>query len=749
MCFRNFYAVLKKVLVLSLMPSLMLSIMPRPFASSSQPRRPQSTIISLHALLLLTLPTLIQAVVIFDYSSCAAAANATFSQNPNSIALRDQNGLPTSNFSKAWGVSYESCNEVCQGGAKAIEWNSFSLQFASWLLPWLALTAQLPFETKSRACNAQSLFLAIGSPFLIIYSLALTILNARSINREFRELREENEELICPSQIEVIKAARVVLIESQSIPLQIVNGPDREFAQLIVNPANLTWWTSVVGEILKTKREWTYSLIVQLVMVVIAQGLSIIDYVTSPADDDTISVGLAVNSLWIWMIPVAFGWVKIGTQTSAGSIKAALKSAPVPVLVTRFGTTTNVSGKCIGIRDRTHYARSYQRWTAPPRPFGGSYDESGSEDETTPAGMVRLEDLAQRRQELLDSTQGSDPCGNNATGATDVQNRSQTPEATSRSDDRDSDQDLELLLSYQPDRSGRKFFAGFSVDGDDAEPGPIFNYARVWAHMTAVSWTVKGLSQLTKQQKKMRCVDRSRTWIDTNLDGNLAGTKEEMTKYIFKQDREFLPVHSQPLQDARWNCVKASIVAIILGWGTTGAGLLIAYKYILSPSSRTSSTLIVSRTPTVGLGCNSGAYLIYGVVATAAWFLLVFSAYLSHLHNINLESPSPYHTPFRAPAAILTRLAGKSLACLNTCFLFVTSVLQFTNLYNNCWCSAAVAGLGREKGWVILFATDAQIAAAAKTPWIVGICLGIFVGLGTLVWILGERGDDIFRKNRQ
>ncbi|KAE9366619.1 hypothetical protein N431DRAFT_495066 [Stipitochalara longipes BDJ] len=605
--------------------------MSRLFASSSQPRRPRSTIIGLYALLLLTLPTLIQAVAIFDYSSCAAAANATFSQNPNSIALRDRNGLPTSNFSEAWGISYESCNEVCQGGAKAIEWNSFSLQFASWLLPWLALTAQLPFETISRARNAQSLILAIGSPLLIIYSLALTILNARSINREFRELCEENEDLKCPKQIKVIKAARVILIESQSIPLQVVNGPDREFAQLIVNPANSTWWTSVVGEILKTKREWTYSLIAQLVMVVIAQGLSIIDYITSPADDDTISVGLAINSLWLWMIPVAFGWVKVGTQTSAGSIKAALKSATVPVLVNRL-------------------------------------------DETTPAG----------------------------------------------------------ILSDQPDRTWRKFFAGFSIEGDDTEPGPIFNYARVWAHMTAVAWIVKGLSQLTKRQKRMRCVDHNRTWIDIDPDGNLTGTKEEMSRYIFKQDLEFLPVHSQPLEGTNLNCVGAAIVAIILGWGTTGAGLLIAYK-----------------TPTVGLGCDSGVYLIYGVVATAAWLLLVLSAYLSHLHYTSLESPSSYNAPFVAPVAILTRLAGKSLACLNTCFILVTSVLQFTNLYNNCWCSAAVAGLGRDKGWVILFATDAQIAAAAKTPWIVGICLGIGVGLGTLIWILWGRGDDIFKKNKQ
>ncbi len=104
------------------------------------------------------------------------------------------------------------------------------------------------------------------------------------------------------------------------------------------------------------------------------------------------------------MIPVAFGWVKTGTQTSAGSIKDALRSTPVPVLVTKFGKTTNVSGKCIGIGDRTYYGRSYQRCSGPPRSFGGSHDELSGEGKTAPAGTVPLEDLAQQRQDFLDAT---------------------------------------------------------------------------------------------------------------------------------------------------------------------------------------------------------------------------------------------------------------------------------------------------------------------------------------------------------
>lgn len=118
-----------------------------------------------------------------------------------------------------------------------------------------------------------------------------------------------------------------------------------------MNPENATWWASDVNEILKTKREWTYSLIAQMITVTIAQGFSILDYITVNANDNIINVGLAINSVSIWMIPVGFGWVKVGPQTSVGSIKAALRSIPVPLPVTRQGKRISMRSNCISIRE--------------------------------------------------------------------------------------------------------------------------------------------------------------------------------------------------------------------------------------------------------------------------------------------------------------------------------------------------------------------------------------------------------------
>jgi hypothetical protein len=86
---------------------------------------------------------------------------------------------------------------------------------------------------------------------------------------------------------------------------------------------------------------------------------------------------------------------------------------------------------------------------------------------------------------------------------------------------------------------------------------------------------------------------------------------------------------------------------------------------------------------------------------------------------------------------------------MNALFLVITSLLQFTNLYNNCWCSAAVMGLGTKGGWVVLFASDDQIFAFSKAASIGGVAMSIVVGAISLYFILSSRGDEIFNENSQ
>ena len=77
-------------------------------------------------------------------------------------------------------------------------------------------------------------FLAISSLVLITHSLAITVLNARWINDEFRDLKKWNKEL--GGQIfGVLNDVSQVLVASQGVPIRLVLGPEKELVQFIVD----------------------------------------------------------------------------------------------------------------------------------------------------------------------------------------------------------------------------------------------------------------------------------------------------------------------------------------------------------------------------------------------------------------------------------------------------------------------------------------------------------------------------------
>lgn len=133
-------------------------------------------------------------------------------------------------------------------------------------------------------------------------------------------------------------------------------------------------------------------------------------------------------------------------------------------------------------------------------------------------------------------------------------------------------------------------------------------------------------------------------------------------------------------------------------------------------------------TPPVGLGCDSGAYLFYGTAATLTWSLLVTSAWLSHFWAKQKESLGPRRpAAFSAASlAVITRVAGNALGICNAFWVLVFSVLQFTNLYNNCWCASSAMQWG-PKSWVLLFASPADIFAFSQTYWAAGTFLGLVI----------------------
>ena len=71
-------------------------------------------------------------------------------------------------------------------------------------------------------------------------------------------------------------------------------------------------------------------------------------------------------------------------------------------------------------------------------------------------------------------------------------------------------------------------------------------------------------------------------------------------------------------------------------------------------------------------------------------------------------------------------------------------MIQFTGLLDNCWCDACIPGLGKKAGWVVLFASDAQVTEASKSAWVGGVFMGIVVGGVVSLWVFVARGDEVF-----
>lgn len=97
---------------------------------------------------------------------------------------------------------------------------------------------------------------------------------------------------------------------------------------------------------------------------------------------------------------------------------------------------------------------------------------------------------------------------------------------------------------------------------------------------------------------------------------------------------------------------------------------------------------------------------------------------------------------------IITRLLGETLALINALWLVLISLLQFTNLYKNCWCAGSELAL-KKKAWVVLWATDEQVAAIARKDWTFALVMSAVTILLVGGFFVVMSGEEMFQKGRR
>jgi hypothetical protein len=237
----------------------------------------------------------------------------------------DAHGYPVANITEAVGVTYPQCLQWCSSAPEPFDFTTFSRKFTAWLLPWLALISQLPFNgSNNRKDDVVSVCLALGSPMLAGYSLALTAYNKQWLTHRIEEAQH--------TPRVVVQTIGAVLNRFQTMHLVI---DEIQLAELARSHVSLIrgqptdpmrngdrWWRIVEHE-LDYAPQGQVSAATALLWVFIAYVFTLIDAFSSLQDvqdtfglgpgvaPDGISDGQGVGSIWLWLLPIVVGWLII------------------------------------------------------------------------------------------------------------------------------------------------------------------------------------------------------------------------------------------------------------------------------------------------------------------------------------------------------------------------------------------------------------------------------------------------------
>ncbi|RYO79562.1 hypothetical protein DL766_010460 [Monosporascus sp. MC13-8B] len=613
--------------------------------------------------------------------------------------LVDRMGSHTTDPSLVWGIDMHICNEYCSWSkvGTVFDFSTFTAGATNYLLPWLALTAQLPFETGEHTVlpNVMSFCYALGSPMLITYSLMITILNQHWLRTKFRSLESSHN----PGSA-TAKNARIFLQESQQLPLRL-SQEDGNLASLVVLPENADWWRKLRESIQITRRGVTLSLVAQLIVAILSWMLTVMTAFRSALGNPTEALIMSSGSLWIWLVSVICGWIAVGTQRDYGTIARALHRDMAKIVGT--ARTPSRDADVFRLVDnrirRDTFADGYVDSPSPRMVARPSQDD------------IRLVPIRSETDILRRLSQDADGVrmALERQKAFKVAEECKLMQPLTRTPGEHGPLSLERHADTIPN------CLGCSVPSDEKQEGPTFNYARIF------TWDLKF------KQRNLKG--------DTLRLSRYCGLADTVNGQIVPQDlKEYL--EWRELDSGFYQRIVTAIaVALFVQWGTTGAATVISYL-----------------TEVRGLGCRSGGYMLYGILGVLFFVLLFASSIFSHAAMLRHEAmqldrhlkekerrPSSFEYPqtLRPPSptalrvlAVVTRMLGRVFVVANAAWLILSSMWELVGFYNNCWCDGTALSKGW-RGWIIVFKDSSAMAADARQPWAGAVFLCVFVLAGS------------------
>ncbi|KAJ3829413.1 hypothetical protein F5880DRAFT_1523164 [Lentinula raphanica] len=253
---------------------------------------------------------------------------------------------------------------------------------------------------------------------------------------------------------------------------------------------------------------------------------------------------------------------------------------------------------------------------------------------------------------------------------------------------------------------------------DERCTSPIYNYARLFSWTAVVEEIAGRFHEATRRAHLFQPVASETAWIPNDRNGdmqeeNRIGTEYEVIAYC----STFFP--------RIWKrIIVASVLALVLQWGTAGAAIFVVWE-----------------TPTRGLGCRSGSYIIYTLLSTIVWALLLLSSILARYSTFDYQLRDPQETKsyhLRASLAgtmsIITRRLGKVLAAVNAIGLMLICVFQFSAFFDRCYCDSSALGQGTANAFFVIKLNPEDLDPM-RGAWIGGVFMAVISALVYMCFI--------------
>ena len=144
----------------------------------------------------------------------------------------------------------------------------------------------------------------------------------------------------------------------------------------------------------------------------------------------------------------------------------------------------------------------------------------------------------------------------------------------------------------------------------------------------------------------------------------------------------------------------------------------------------------------LGLGCRSASFIIYGMLSTLVWMMLLTSSFLTYYstntptHSLKDHFMRRLRVRLASLSSIFLRRLGKVIATFNAVLIVATGMVQFSSVYDRCYCNSSVMGLG-EGAYDVISLVPADFGEM-RTAWIGGFVLAagaatIFAGFVTIL----------------